>query len=100
MLSGRVGGGVPPVVNELVAHRVGVVVGDDPSVLPVGRDRGVGVAVTELVEGGLFPDVDLATVAGQLDSVELLGEGAEQATGVDLGQLSVVTDRRHLHVKC
>ena len=56
----------------------------------------VGVAVAELVEGCLFPGVGLASVLGELDGGESGGHSAEESAGVDLGQLSRVTDEHDL----
>lgn len=90
--------GVPPVGDELFAGGFGSVGGDDPPVPAVGRDGVGGVTVAELVERVDLPAVLLAAVVVELDGGQPRGEGAEQAAGVDLGQLVRVPDEDHLHV--
>jgi hypothetical protein len=62
----------------------------------VGGQGDVGVAVAELGEGVTFPGLALAAVLGQLVGVEKVRKGGEGATGIDLGELVVVTDKDDL----
>jgi len=45
-----------------------------------------------LGEDDAFPGVFLADVVGEFDCGEAAGEGPEEASGVDFGELVVVTD--------
>jgi hypothetical protein len=76
-----------PVCDGAGVELVGVVGEHDPAVLEVGGERSGDVAVAELIEGGLFPQVLLATVDGQLDDpgTEGVQRGTERATCADLG---------------
>jgi hypothetical protein len=68
---------------------------DDVAVVVVGPEPGLGVAVTQFVEGGVFPLGVLATVDRQLGGVasEEADGGGEDAAGADFGELVVVALR-------
>lgn len=91
---------VPPAVDDVVEHVAGGGRDVDPSVRDVRVVGGGGVAVAELVEGGVLPGFDLAAVEDEFAHV--LGEGGdgggEPSAGGDLGELVVVADEDHLRV--
>jgi hypothetical protein len=89
--------GGPPVVDQRGPDLFGGGGSVDPAVLAVGGESSVDLAVAELVERDLFPHVLLPPVVGQFDRGEPGGQGAEQAAGVDLGQLVGVADEHDLH---
>jgi hypothetical protein len=89
--------GGPPVVDQRGADLFGGVGGVDPAVLAVGGQGSVRVTVAELVERGLFPHVGLPPVVGEFGGGESGGQGAEQAAGVDLGELVGVAGEHDLH---
>ena len=96
LLSVLVFGGVPP-VGELGAHGRGGVVGDgDAAALLFEEDVGVDVALAQCGEGVDFFGVELAAVAWQLEGAVAVADGAERASGLDLGQLMRVTDPNEL----
>ena len=76
-----------PVRDGAVVELVGVVGEHDTAVLEVGGERCRDVAVAELVEGGLFPEVSLAAVDGQLDDpgIEGVERSPERAASTDFG---------------
>ena len=86
-----------PVGDRSGMQIIGVVGEDDAAVLLVGGERGGDVAVAELIEGGLFPLVLLATVHGQLGDPpgERVECSSEPAAGGDLGKLTMVADEDH-----
>ena len=59
----------------------------------VRGDGGVGVPGAQVGEGAAFPRLGLAPVVGELDGVGVAGQGGEQATGADLGQLRRIPDQ-------
>ena len=99
MLAGH--GGPVPVGDHLGSDVVGALVDvhpivrriavDDSSdaVVPVGTHPEVGEQVS-------LPSVDLPSVAGELDRVELLNECGEAATDFDRRKLVVVADEDDL----
>ena len=70
----------------------------DVAVVEVGAEPGEGVAVAQLVEGGVFPFGLLAAVDGEFGGAraEEVDGGREDAAGGDLGQLVMVADQDHL----
>ena len=86
--------GVPPVVDGGGVHVVDGVVEVDASVVLVGLEGGLDVAVAELVEGGALPWFVLAPVDGEFGGSGAGGGdgGGEGAAGGDLGELVVVAD--------
>ena len=66
---------------------VGVVGEHDPAMVAVGGEGGGDVTVAELIAGGLFPQVLLAAVDGQLDhaGIERVERSPKRAASADFG---------------
>ena len=92
------GVGVPPVVDGTGADFVCGVGEDDSVVFGVRVPEGCEVAIAEVVEGGVFPLVALASVDREFAaSVAESAKGCfESATRSDLGKLMVVADEDNL----
>ena len=90
--------GVGPRGDRLLVDLGGGGGDGDVAVVVVGAEPGLGVAVAQFVEGGVFPHGVLAAVDRQLGDVgsEEVDGGGEDAAGADLGELVVVADEDHL----
>ncbi len=65
----------------------------------VRGERTVDVTRPERGERGSFPEVVLASVVGESEGFETFAEPAQQAAGVDLGELAGVADEHHFGVR-
>ena len=93
-----VAGCVQPVAEGEGVEIGGAVGEHDSAVVSVGGERGGDVAVTQLVEGGLFPRLLLAAVDDELGDpvAEGVEGGPKASTGLNLGQLPVVANQHDL----
>ena len=69
---------------------------DEPALLLVGGGEGFDVAASQRVQRPAVPRLALPADLPQLDGAERLGQRAEGAAGLDLGQLAVVADEDEL----
>jgi len=84
--------GLPPVANQGAVAVVAGLKCADAVMLGIGGERLLQVASAHVIDRALLPDLDLATVDGQLRGAEAQAEGAEAAGGGDGGELAVVAD--------
>lgn len=77
--------GLPPVGDEALARTLSRVVDTDPVVGLVERERPGRPSLTEVVERGPFPGVDLASILRQRDRQAAMDEAAERAACLELG---------------
>lgn len=78
---------------SLCASRIDTRPGDDPAVLPVGRQRSRGASAAKFSVGGAFPLVRAPPVLSEFIHTQLRGGPTERPTRVDLRQLPLVTTR-------
>ena len=90
----------PPVIDEQLAKRRCVAVGDEPSVIAVLCRPGVNPSGAQVAESGLVPRLALSLDLTKLDRTQAIGERAESATCLDLGQLAIVANEQQLGVRC
>ena len=89
---------IPPRVDQRLSGAAGVGERGDSACFDVPVESGVDVAAADFGEGLAFVGSVLASVLFEGDEVVALGQGAEHAAGVDLGELVVVADEHDFDV--